>query len=114
MKQSDPLVERFKTEAIPVVVKEYHPEKIILFGSRVFGTAREGSDLDVILVSKLFSHIPFIRRMAAVARKIDFPIHVDFFCYSPEEFERVKESSSVLQDAVNFGEHLDYLSEVKR
>ena len=69
MRTADPVVERFKTEALPVVVKEYQPEKIILFGSRIRGNAHEGSDLDVILVSRSFSQIPFIRRMAAAAKE---------------------------------------------
>lgn len=104
MTNPDPLVERFKAEAIPILKREYNPQSIILFGSRVTGNAREGSDLDVILVSESFTAIPFVRRMALVARKVRFPVHVDFLCYAPDEFERVKKTSSVLQDALGYGE----------
>lgn len=40
----DPWIEKFKKEAAPKIAKEFKPEKIILFGSRVRGTAREDSD----------------------------------------------------------------------
>lgn len=96
----DSWIERFKKEALPKIIEEFHPERVILFGSRIRGEAKEESDLDVILVAEIFKEIPFLKRMPAVLRKTKFPKHIDHMCYSPEEFNRVKEMSSVVQDAL--------------
>jgi predicted nucleotidyltransferase len=93
-------IEKFKKEALPKIIEEFHPEKIILFGSRVHGEAKEESDIDVIVVSNAFNDTPFLKRMPMVVRKTRFPKHVDYLCYSPEEFNRVKKTSSVVRDAL--------------
>jgi predicted nucleotidyltransferase len=43
---SDPIVER----VVKIIAEGIHPQKIILFGSRATGTARPGSDLDLVVV----------------------------------------------------------------
>lgn len=101
---NDRWVERFKQEALPIVLRECQPEKVVLFGSRVTGEADEESDLDVIVVSHIFDQIPFIRRMAFMLKKVRFTKHIDFLCYAPQEFERIQHTSAVLQDALQYGE----------
>jgi predicted nucleotidyltransferase len=103
---NDLWIERFKREAMPIVQHECQPEKVVLFGSRVKGEADEHSDLDVIVVAKIFDHIPFLRRMPFLLKKVRFAKHIDFICYSPEEFERIQHTSTVLQDALEYGEVL--------
>ncbi len=103
MRVNDPWVERFKKEAMPIVQRECQPEKVILFGSRVNGSATEESDLDVIVVANMFERIPFLRRMAFMLKKVRFKKHIDFICYAPNEFERIQHSSSMLQDALAHG-----------
>jgi len=93
-------IKKFKEEALPKIIEELHPEKVILFGSRITGEAREESDIDVIVVAETFRKIPFLKRMPMVVRKTKFPKHVDYMCYFPEEFDRVKETSSVVMDAL--------------
>ena len=97
---NDYWLEKFKKEALPKIIEEFHPKRIILFGSRIKGEAREESDLDVIVVAETFRGIPFLRRMPLVVRKSKFPKHVDYICYFPEEFDRVKKTSSVVMDAL--------------
>lgn len=86
-------------EAIKTIVKEYQPEKIILFGSRATGEHRPDSDYDFIIVKK--TNERWIRRSLAIP---DVPIKADFFVYTPEEFEHMKDSSifmvSALKDSV--------------
>jgi hypothetical protein len=57
-------------------------------------------DLDIILVAEAVREVHFLRRMPIVLRKTKFPKHVDHICYFPEEFERVKKTSSVVMDAL--------------
>ena len=40
---------------------------------------------------------------AGSPKNIDFEKHIDAVCYLPDEFERMKEHSAVLMDALNTG-----------
>ncbi|MFQ6107209.1 MAG: nucleotidyltransferase domain-containing protein [Thermoplasmata archaeon] len=97
---SDAWIERFKKEALPRIVREIKPAKVFLFGSRATGHAREESDLDIIVISEHFKGVRFLRRMEMLLRIARFPKHVDYLCYTPEEFERIKSSSSLIESAI--------------
>ncbi len=96
----DRWIEKFRKEAVPKLVEEFKPEKVIMFGSRVKGTPEKDSDIDVIVISSYFENIPFLRRMPLVLKKAPFPKHVDYICYTPEEYERIKDESSIIADAL--------------
>ncbi|MDZ7292884.1 MAG: nucleotidyltransferase domain-containing protein [candidate division KSB1 bacterium] len=93
-------VERYRREIIPLIFREFKPSKVLIFGSRIKGAATPDSDLDVIIVSDHFTKIPFIKRMALLLTKARFPKHVDYLCYTPEEFERIQISSAIIQQAL--------------
>ena len=57
----------------PKIIAELRPEKILLFGSRIKGTADENLDIDVIVVSNAFANTPFIERMSLILKMIRFP-----------------------------------------
>jgi hypothetical protein len=38
--------------------------------------------------------------MPFVLKKVPFIKHVDYICYTPEEYERMKNESSVIMDAM--------------
>lgn len=97
---TDQWIEKFRKEAVPQLVKEFKPEKIILFGSRVKGTAKKESDIDAIIISSSFANTPFLRRMPSVIKKVSFPKHVDYICYTPAEFKKMKSESTVIKDAM--------------
>ena len=63
---TDMWLERYKREVLPKLIAELKPEKILLFRSRIKGTADENSDIDVIVVSNAFATIPFIERMSLI------------------------------------------------
>lgn len=96
----DPWIGRFRKEALPKLVTEFRPEKVILFGSRVKGTAKEDSDIDAIVVSTYFEDVPFLKRMPLLLKKVSFPKHVDYICYTPKEYDRIKGKSSVIMGAL--------------
>lgn len=101
--QSDAVLKSFIETAVPKIKEYLAPSRIIIFGSRVRGKATEDSDIDVIVISDLFRGIKFVKRMALVLKKVRFPRHVDFICYTPEEFERIRNSSIVVKTAVKEG-----------
>ena len=104
--EKDLWISRFSDEVLPQLNRYFSPEKIIIFGSRAKGEATYDSDIDVILISEVFNGIKFIKRMAMVLKKISFSKHIDFICYSPDELERVRKSSAIIQDALQNGVEL--------
>jgi hypothetical protein len=42
--------------------------------------------------------------MAVLLKKFDFPTHIDYICYTPEEFEKIRNTSSLIIDALEYGE----------
>jgi predicted nucleotidyltransferase len=98
--QSDTILNSFIETVVPEIRKYFNPSKILIFGSRVSGEATENSDIDVIIVSDFFRGIKFVKRMADVLRKIKFSRHIDFICYTPEEFEKIQHSSTVVKAAL--------------
>lgn len=101
--QSDAILKSFIETALPKIKEYLAPSRVILFGSRVSGKASEDSDIDVIVISDFFQGIKFVKRMALVLKKVRFPRHVDFICYTPEEFEKVQNSSIVIKTALEEG-----------
>jgi predicted nucleotidyltransferase len=69
---------------LQILVKEYVPEKIILFGSLANNEVREWSDLDVVIVKD--THTPFLQRLREVALLCRPRVGVDFLVYTPDEF----------------------------
>ena len=101
--KKDKLIQKFKQTLLPQIIKEYNPQTIIIFGSRIKGISTLSSDLDIIIISNLFQEIPFIERMPTLLKKFDFSRHIDYICYTPEEFEKIKETSSLIMDALEYG-----------
>lgn len=97
-------IEKFKQQILPQIIKEYKPKRILIFGSRIKGTSDMNSDLDVIIISNSFYNIPFISRMSHILKKFKFAKHIDYLCYTPEEFDRIKDKSSILIDALEYAE----------
>ena len=102
--EKDEWIEKFKQQILPQIVKEYRPKRILLFGSRIKRTSNMNSDLDVLIISDLFINIPFISRMSHILKKFKFTKHIDYLCYTPEEFDRIKDKSSILIDALEYAE----------
>jgi len=102
----DPWIMKFKQSIVPQIIQEFQPERMVLFGSRIKGNAQENSDIDVIVVSNVFGDMPFVKRMSFLLKKIKFNKHVDFLCYSPAEFQKIKNTSSIVIDALKYGESI--------
>ncbi len=97
---SDPILKTFIETVVPVIKREMSPSKVVIFGSRVSGNAAEDSDIDVIIVSDFFKEVKFIKRMALVLKKIKFLRHIDFICYTPDEFEKIQNASVIVKSAL--------------
>lgn len=67
------------------IIKKYKPEKIILFGSAVWGN-KEVNDIDLFIIKQ---DIPYYGadRMNELYHLMDTDLAVDYIVYKPEEVE---------------------------
>lgn len=100
----DKWVKKFISEALPKLKIEFNPQQLLFFGSRIKGSPRKDSDLDIIILSDSFKNVPFVNRRGLVLKKVKFPKHVDYFCYTTDEFQKIKNQSSVIMDALEYAE----------
>jgi len=98
----DRYLKQFYRDVVPSIVRIFSPVKVMVFGSRVKGTANDDSDIDVIIIAESFREIPFVNRMATVMKSVRFSKHIDYLCYTPDEYERLKDRSSILRDAASY------------
>src|SRR5438093_12578866 len=67
------------------IVKKFHPEQIILFGSQARGDAGPDSDIDLLVVMSVAKSVRETRLEISLALP-DFPIPVDVIVTTPENF----------------------------
>jgi len=87
--------------------KKIKIEKVIIFGSRARGEEEEESDLDLLIISPDFKGKKFRERARGFYKyyELDFP--VDFICFTPEEFEKMKSRATIVKEALEEGIVID-------
>ncbi|MGH9338831.1 MAG: nucleotidyltransferase domain-containing protein [Acidobacteriota bacterium] len=78
-------------------------DEIILFGSRVQGKTGRDTDVDLVIVSPDFEGMDFFQRGAKMYDHWDLDYPVDFLCYTPEEFDKLKKRTSMVSEAAKTG-----------
>ena len=86
-------------QMVDAIVREVDPERIVLFGSRARGEAREGSDFDLLIVERepfgpTRSRFAEASRIWDLAARLRFP--ADVLLYSTDELERWRHSRNHL------------------
>ena len=77
-------------EVVKRVVENYHPEKIILFGSYAYGQPTEDSDLDLLIIKE--SDLPRYKRGREVRKLVrGMKVAVDVLVYTRAEIEKWKD-----------------------
>ncbi|MBI4313221.1 MAG: nucleotidyltransferase domain-containing protein [Candidatus Omnitrophica bacterium] len=88
------------------IVEQFHPEKIILFGSHARGTAGPDSDVDLLVVM----NVQGSRRQKATEIDIslaDREIPLDLLVVTPEQFNRDRDMiGTVIRPAAREGKVL--------
>ncbi len=85
------------------IVKEFKPEKIILFGSYAWGKPGPDSDVDLFIIKK--TDKPRLERQREVSRLlIDREVPIDILVFTPQETEkRKKMGDSFILDILRSG-----------
>ena len=78
-------------------------DKMILFGSRAWGKPHRWSDFDLIIVSSKFRKVNSLKRAIGFYDYWDIDYPVDFLCYTPEEFNKLKKQITIVREAVREG-----------
>jgi predicted nucleotidyltransferase len=79
-------------------------QKVILFGSLATGKVGKSSDLDLIIVKR--SDKKFLDRMDEFYEKLDSKVSMDIMVYTPEEFERMRQTNTFMKRAIKEGKIL--------
>lgn len=88
------------------IVRAAHPEMIILFGSRVYGTPRPNSDLDVLVVLN-DATLHAAREAEIRARVKPFPVSLDVHTRTLDELtHRLKIGDDFIQEIVGRGKQV--------
>ena len=86
-----------------ILSRDIDINKFILFGSRVKGNYKRYSDFDIIVVSKHFRNMNRLDRPYILYTKWNLGLPVDFLCYTPEEFNKLKKQITIVREAVEHG-----------
>ncbi|MFQ5793569.1 MAG: nucleotidyltransferase domain-containing protein [Candidatus Bipolaricaulia bacterium] len=87
-----------------VLIRNYQPEKVLVFGSLARGEVGTWSDLDLIVIKR--TQLRFLDRIAEVIELIDPHVGIDVLVYTPEEFEQLQERPSFRDEVLTKGKVL--------
>jgi len=97
--------ERRITDLSERIVREFQPEKIILFGSYAYGQPRADSDVDLLVV------LPFegrgFRKSLEILNRVSPDFSVDLLARHPQDTaRRYAEGDSLIREALDHGKVL--------
>ncbi len=74
-----------------------------LFGSMASGKVHKYSDVDLVIVSKKFKGKGLLERSPNLYLKWELEYPVDFLCYTPKEFNKLRKGVTIVREAVRNG-----------
>ena len=82
---------------VPTIVERFHPDRIILFGSRARGDHRPDSDLDLFIEMNVDPSVPPRERARRIRESfVPYPCAMDLIVYTPEESAYWREAAASL------------------
>ena len=86
------------------IVRDWHPHKVILFGSFAWSKPKSHSDLDLFIVMDSTIARPDMRAMQIKKRLRDFDCPKDLVAYTPDEVEMcLKKQNPFIRDVLTKG-----------
>jgi len=86
-----------------IIIKNYSPDKIIIFGSYAHGTPTENSDLDILIIKD--TRLPRIKRTNDLRKHFrGLKIPLDILVYTHKEINKYKNvKTSFIYDVIKNG-----------
>jgi predicted nucleotidyltransferase len=88
-------------KVIDRITEQFHPQKIIVFGSYARGTADQESDLDLLVVME--TEMKLIHQAAEIAVALDHRLPVDVLVRRPEQLEKRNDGDIILNTILDEG-----------
>lgn len=87
------------------IAREFHPQRVILFGSHARGTAGADSDVDLLVIAA-FEGTGF-RQSLKILDRLDSRLPLDLIAYRPEDVQRrYTEGDPLIREALDHGKVL--------
>lgn len=87
------------------IVREFKPEKVILFGSHAYGIPTQDSDVDILVILR-FSGKP-VRKAIEIRNSLNAQVPLDLIVRTPEQVsERVAQNDWFMREIVERGRTL--------
>jgi predicted nucleotidyltransferase len=84
------------------VAEQFHPQRIILFGSYAYGQPRPESDVDLLVIME--TSLKESRQAIEIRRNIDALFGIDLLVYTPQRIaQRLKWGDSFLREIIERG-----------
>jgi predicted nucleotidyltransferase len=84
------------------IAEEFHPQKIILFGSYAYGEPHESSDVDLLVVMPFRGHA--FDQATKILRRAGSPLSVDLLVRRPSDTaQRYREFDPLIREALDRG-----------
>jgi len=68
------------------IAERVHPRKIVLYGSRAYGSPTSDSDVDLLVIME--TPLSNVEQAVEIRKAVDFPFPVDLLVRTPEEVAR--------------------------
>src|SRR5215471_14370499 len=86
------------------IAQEFHPDKIILFGSHAYGTPHEDSDVDLLVIMPARNQLD---QAVRIRYRLAAPFPMDLIVRTPKQMKwRLEEGESFLTEIVSRGKVL--------
>ena len=84
------------------IAEAYAPEKIILFGSQAYGTPRDDSDVDLLVIMPFEGH--GLDRAVEILCRFEVRFAIDLLVRRPDDTDwRYREGDPLIREAMNRG-----------
>lgn len=83
---------------LPILIREYAPEKILVFGSFANGQSAEWSDLDLVVIKNTPQR--FFDRLADVINMVKPQVGMDILVYTPAEWETMCATNAFIREEI--------------
>lgn len=85
-------------KSLPLLINDYQPEQIWLFGSLVTGEIHEWSDIDLMVVKETDQR--FLDRTKELFYLLRPEVGLDIWVYTPQEFQQLLQEQPFVQDEI--------------